>query len=390
MESDFPGAASGVRGAPGTAGVVDRHLQGLEEQQFRSVGHAPGPVELSGLPDDQDRGSAGSALSSPTKPTSAAAARRAAREAAAAAVRPVQLAPEIATRIAGYRPKKIDPDVWEAIRPAVMEIVSASAPASPGHAQHRMLPVAKLATWARGEGIALDAVTLLSERVIEEWARRSIADGEPASSIATYRSHLRRVAAAVTPAAGSPTAAIRRTDGAEPYTPEDDLALRRAVTGQRTAVYRYTGCLLYGLSRGAGLSSGDLRSLRVGDVLDTHDGISVDVAGRRVWVLAEFCDIVRTGLSVDRGHEWLLAGRKGQKRNIGEYIDRFAVPAGTPRLNLPRCRATWVLDHVNRGTPVTVIRDALGVDGLHSVERVLKHADSVEDATRARLLRGTP
>lgn len=326
------------------------------------------------------------------KSTSAAAARRAARETAdGPRVAAPALATDVAERILAYRPKRIDPTMWEAVRLIVAEIVVASAPASPEHAQHRLLPVARLAAWAHGQGVPLDPAVLLSERVVEEWARQALAAGESNGSVATYRSILRTVASLVapTPAMLRPTATISRTGGAAPYTAAEELSLRRAVTGQRTPVYRATGCLLFGLSRGAGLISGDLRLLRGGDVVDEGDGIRIDVAGRTVWVLEEFCDIVRIGLSVDRGDGWLLAGRKGQRRNIGEYIDRFTVPADTPRLNLSRCRATWTVDHLNRGTPITVIRDALGVAGLGSVERLLRYVDPVGPDTRARLLRGT-
>lgn len=326
-----------------------------------------------------------------TRTTSAAAARRAAKEATESQrVAPPQLPAEIAERILGYRPKKIDPAVWDTVRLAVVEIVVRSEPSTPEHAQHRMLPMARLAAWAHGRGVSLDPATLLSERVVEEWARQALSTGESPKSVATYRSAMRAIAAAVMgPAVVKPTATISRTAGAVPHTSAEDLALRQAVTGQRTPVYRATGCLLYGLSRGAGLIATDLRSLRVGDVEDTAEGISVRLADRTVWVLDGFSAIVRMGLSVDRGDGWLLAGRDGQRRNIGGYIDRFTVPAGTPRLTLSRCRATWILDHLNRGTPITVIQDALGLAGLDAVERVLPYADDVDPDVRARLLRGT-
>lgn len=327
------------------------------------------------------------------KSTSAAAARRAAKETARnPRAAPSELPPAVAERIVGYRPKTIDPGVWDTVRLVVVEIVVRSEPSSPAHAQHRMLPVARLAAWAHGQGVSLEPAVLLSERVVEEWARQALAAGEPPRSVATYRSILRTVAAVVAPGSGpaKATATISRSSGAVPYTSAEELSLRRAVTGQRTSVYRATGCLLYGLSRGAGLASTDLRSLRGSNVVDEGDGLRIDVAGRTVWVLEEFCDIVRVGLSVDRGDGWLLAGRDGKRRNIGEYINRFTVPTGTPRLNLARCRATWIVDHLNRGTPITIIQHALGVAGLDAVQRVLPYADSVDPDICARLLRGTP
>lgn len=325
--------------------------------------------------------------------TSAAAARRAAREATRAQLSAPAVVPsDIAARIDGYQPKNIDVAVWATIRPVVVEIVSGSAPTSPASAQHRMLPVAKLAAWAHTQGVPLDPARLLSGQVVEEWARRSIAAGEPTSSIATYRSILRTVATTWgVPTSSQHEVTISRSAGAAPYSAAEDLALRRAVGGQRTPVYRATGCLLYGLSRGGGLSSTALRSLRGTDVVDHGaGGVEVRAESRQVWILEGFCDVVRLGLEVDRGDGWLLAGRDGRRRNIGGYIDRFTVPANTPRLSLARCRATWILDHLNRGTPITVIRETLGSAGLDAIERVVAYKTPVDDDARRRYLRGGP
>lgn len=324
-----------------------------------------------------------------TKPTSAAAARRAAKANARNRRDTLREMPvEIAERILSYRPRTIDATVWDAVRPAVVEIVVRSDPSSPDHAQHRMLPVAKLAVWAAGEGISLDASTLLSELVVEEWAKRSIAAGESTGSVATHRSLLRTIATAVLPPSTPTTASIPRRATAEPYTATEDLALRRAVSGQRSAVYRRVGCAIYGLSRGAGLDTGDLGQLRSSDLTDNGDSIRVDVAGRTVWVLTEFCDIVRLGLPPGGGDDLLLGGDGRRTRNIGGTVDRFTIPSGTPRLSVARCRATWIVDHLNRDTPVGVIRDALGVTGLRPIEAVLPWANTADDTARERLLRG--
>lgn len=324
------------------------------------------------------------------KSTSAAAARRAAKEATPGQRgAPAELPPEVEERIVGYRPKKIDPGVWDTVRLVVVEIVVRSEPSSPAHAQHRMLPVARLAAWAHGQGVALEPAVLLSERVVEEWARRSIANGEKPATIATFRSILRRITAAITTPTPSVTATIGRSTGPNPYNAEEDLALRRAVTGQRTPVYRATGCVLYGLARGAGLNAAGIRALRRSGVVDHGDaGIEVRVEGRSLWVLDSHLDVVRLGLSTSPSTDYLAGGRDGQRRNIAEYISRFTVPDGTPHLNIGRCRSTWILDHLRRGTPTKVLADALGTRSLNQIGVLLSHVDSPDPDTTAQALRG--
>ncbi len=182
--------------------------------------------------------------------TSPTAARKAAR-AANRAPEPVTLAVGVAERIASYVPSSIAPDAWATIRPLVIEVVTAATPATPDRAQHLMLPAAKLALWAIDQGVTLERSSVFVESVVEEWARAQLAAGTSPRSIATHRSHLRALLAP-TPTAGPK---VGRSNGPNPYSGDEDLALRRAVTGQRTPVYRATGCLLYGLARGAGLNA---------------------------------------------------------------------------------------------------------------------------------------
>jgi len=302
----------------------------------------------------------------------------------------VKLPADVSARIDGYAPKFLDNTEWNKIRRVVIDAVTRSVPASPDAAQHRMLPAAKFVAWAHAEGVALEPAELLwTQQMIEEWARRSIADGEKPTSVATFRSILRRIASAVTPAASSVTASIGRSTRPNPYSGAEDLALRRAVTGQRTPVYRATGCLLYGLARGAGLNTAGIRALRRDDVIDhRNDGIEVRVDGRCVWVLGSHTDVVRLGLSTSPSTDYLVGGRDGQRRNIAEYVSRFTVPDGTPHLNVGRCRSTWIVDHLRRGTPTKVLVDALGTKSLSQIEALLPLVGAPDADTTARALRG--
>ncbi|MCB1256754.1 MAG: hypothetical protein KDB26_06600 [Microthrixaceae bacterium] len=323
-------------------------------------------------------------MPSPSKPTSAAAARRATRQKAAppSAV----LAAGVAERISSYTPSSIPGAQWALVRPLVMEVVTAAAPSTPERAKQLMLPAAKLTLWAIGQGVEMDRATVFTSTMVEEWARAQLAAGVSKRTVATHRSQLR----AILPPSPSSAPKVGRGDGPNPYSATEDLALRRAVVGQRTPVYRANGCLLYGLARGAGLNAAAVRQVRRDDVIDHCDGaIEVRVDGRSLWVLDSHVDVVRIGLSSSGSNGYLVGGRDGNRHNITEYVDRFSVPAGTPHLNIGRCRNTWILDHLRRGTPIKVIVDALGFKTLAQVEALLALVDSPDPDVAAQALRGT-
>lgn len=322
---------------------------------------------------------------SSTKSTSAAAARRAAQEASRAPA-PV-LAAEVERYVASYKPLVIATEDWRRVRRVVIDAVTASGPSTAERAKQLLLPAAKLAVWACSRGVPLERERLFTQPVIEEWARAQIAAGVPEKSVATMRSHLRAVAGP----APSPTKTISRSPVQVPYTAADELRLRRAVTGQRSPVYRSHGCLIYGLGRGAGLTASDLRTLRDTDVIDhLTGGIEVHLADRSVWVLDSCADVVRTGLPAEPTGAFLVGGTNGSRKNVGEYVDRFTMPKGTPRLVIGRCRTSWLAEHLRLGTPIDVVRDAFGTKSITQLWELLELVDDREPLQVARHLRGIP
>lgn len=321
------------------------------------------------------------------RPTSRSAALRARRN-AERAPEVVALPAEVEARIATYTPSNIPAADWSRVRPLVIDAVRRADPASPDRAQHLMLPAAKLALWAERHGVALTADQVFTRDMVDDWSRAELAAGAPKSSVATNRSHLRHLLPPE-PASGG---TIGRRTGAQPYTAAEDLAVARSALGQRTPVYRADACLLYGLGRGAGLNSQQIGRATTDDLVDHggDDGVEIDVGGRAVWVLDEFCGIVRTGVALRERDGYLFAKRDGTRRDIGEYVDRFTIPAGTPRLNVARCRTTWIVDHLRRGTPLRVLQEGLGVKSLAHVEALLTHVEGPDPATVALHLRGAP
>ena len=316
--------------------------------------------------------------------TTPAAALRARRD-AERAQGTIELPAEIEERIEAYVPASLDSSDWAKVRPVVTAAVRRAQPVSADRAQHWLLPAAKLALWADRHGVDLTVEAVFSAEMVDEWAKAELAAGTSKASVATHRSHLRNLL----PITPTTSATIGRRDVSAPYTRDEDLAVARAAAGQRTVVYRADACLLYGLARGAGLGSQQIKAARTDDVAVHDDGsIEVRCGNHNSWVLDEYCDIVRTGLELRDRDGYLFAKRDGSQRNIGEYIDRFTFPDATPRLNVARCRSTWIVDHLQRGTPIDVIAAALGVTSLDRIRALLAYVEARPADVVAQLLRG--
>jgi hypothetical protein len=209
---------------------------------------------------------------------------------------------------------------------------------------------------------------------------------------ATYRSALVRVGEhaagwqVVRPAQGLP---IEAADPQAPYSPEEFAAVLAAVSGRRTAFQRHNGLVLIALGRGAGLAAGDITALVGTDIEERSDGtVVVHVAGpsrRQVPVLTSWAaEVARLGRLAGR-HPMFRADRTEIKRNdIARFCDRL-VWRDAPRLSVNRLRATWIVEHLEAGTPLHVLAAAAGVRAV-SIARYATYARPVGDDVAERML----
>jgi hypothetical protein len=214
---------------------------------------------------------------------------------------------------------------------------------------------------------------------------------------ATYRSALLRVGEhcagwqVVRPNQGLP---IGAGDPQAPYSRDEFAAVLAAVSGRRTAFQRHNGQVLIALGRGAGLAAGDITALAGTDIeVRSREIVVIHVAGpnpRQVPVLARWAEEVGR-LGVLAGHHPVFRpDRMEIKRNdIARFCDRL-VWRDAPRLSVNRLRATWIVEHLEAGTPLHILAAAAGV-GAVSVARYATFARPVETETIERLLmmRGT-
>jgi hypothetical protein len=95
-----------------------------------------------------------------------------------------------ADRLAGYRPRDIDPAAWEQLRPFVVGCLDRLGPGDGPGARRVVRVLARLTAWAAGDGLPLDVEVVLDPDTVERFIAVGLADDR---SRPTYRSVLRRV-----------------------------------------------------------------------------------------------------------------------------------------------------------------------------------------------------
>lgn len=146
---------------------------------------------------------------------------------------------EVWAYVLRYRPRNVATDVWEQVRPFVLEVTGKFAPGTQDAARTTLSTTTSLWAWAVRTGLRLDPEKVLTPdrvaRYVEETFR-----GRPPGSETTTRGRLGSIGRAATrraPWPGRPTV-IPRTPPAGPYLPAEMTGYRRAAAAQRFASTR--------------------------------------------------------------------------------------------------------------------------------------------------------
>lgn len=285
--------------------------------------------------------------------------------------------PTIAAYINRYTPRDVDADVWEAVRPFVVDTLRRYAPKHLEAGRQRLTALAAYAVWAHGRGLDITRARLLDVDLIEAFT--TTADlGKTAA--ANYRSRLRGITNELNPAGAGAQVVSRHAHRAvkAPYTAREVAAIVRIANTQPSATTGRQLRVCVGLGLGAGLSSKDLKPLRGRDVTDQGEsGIMVRVPQgqpRTVWVRRRFEPMVRSGLDGVRAGG-LLLGRNADRRNVAAKVFEHAHILGdhAPHFEQSRMRTTWLADLLADGVPLPVIMDAAGLDSARSLTDLLPH-----------------
>lgn len=268
---------------------------------------------------------------------------------------------------------------WDAIAPYVHDVVGRAEPLVTYSARELYPAVARLTQFARAEYAPLDDASVFDPYMVNRFVVHHLA-GYNRASRNTIRARLRRVSEALLgDAAVGRFKALGKADAVTPYTLQEQASLEGWSRAQTSAERRTSAAALLSLGFGAGLTGGEIIRQRLEDITYVEDTIVLNVGGdsaRVVPVLREWDAGLRSRLQQLDGAGWAFRAdqRGGNVNLITDFISRTGPE--TP-LQTRRMRATWLVGHLERGTPLKTL---LRIGGLQSAEALDRILPFVQDA----------
>jgi hypothetical protein len=278
--------------------------------------------------------------------------------------------------------------MWRAVRPFVVDSAERLALDGSAGALRAMRVLARLAAWAVGEGLPLDAEVVLDPDTVERFIAVGLADDR---SRATYRAVLRRIGPLLTKRAPweARPATVARRQVAPPYGLRELDGLRTAALTQPTPGRARAARALLALGAGAGLDGRWVAWVAAHHVTEFDGTVLVRVGepvARVVPVLAgwerEVLDLAATA-----GGEFLVGGRSTARNRAGALTASLVVGNGAPRFSASRLRSTWLVTHLAMGTRLPELALAAGLQGATVLSDLLPFVPAVDDDEALAMLR---
>jgi hypothetical protein len=295
---------------------------------------------------------------------------------------------EAALRVARFRPKDIAPQVWAVVAPLARDAVAKANPADDRDATELMSRTAALLVWCNSQGLELRPEVVFHPDTLDRFI--ATAYGHLASGTGTnYRRILRRVGRATLgpPLYPPRPLSLRKSDPNQPYSRDDERAVRGWVRGLSTSRLREGAISLVGMGLGAGLRSKEIEAADSSWIKEDGSGLVVIVPGsrrRRVPVAARWEWELRRAVELSGGG-LLFRPSPGRRKRVSVFTE--SLPANHPKLSVQRLRVTWIVRHLDARVPLHVLADAAGVTG----EQLSLYAGCMADVPAVevdRLLRG--
>ena len=276
--------------------------------------------------------------------------------------------------LADYSPA-LDAKVWVAIADFTLTSVADTVSALPYDTADLNSATTRLVAWCwKTAGLPLERHIVFHRDTIARFISVGCSELKPASR-GNLRSQLLRMSELLTQPAPRRLKALPPSDPSAPYSAEELVSLRSWAGGQSTAGRRANAAVLLALGAGAGLSASEIGELRVADIQVDELGVLVDVKGNRarsVPVLHEWEGaLVERVASMDPEK---YAFRENHTTFYPNLISNF-VDRGHParvRLTTQRLRATWIVHHLEAGTPVMALMEGAGVESLEAFTRYVR------------------
>jgi hypothetical protein len=288
-----------------------------------------------------------------------------------------------------YRPE-LPEATWREVKTFVAATVEGVAGKTPYTSRDLLLVTTRIAAWAvTSAGLELDRRTLFNRHVIARFVRSGLSEYNEAAR-GNLRSQLLRMAEVLLDPRDVPLrlTPMRPADPSRPYSRREIVILRSWAETQSTGGRRANARVLLALGLGAGLSAVEIGNLTAKEIAVAEDGVTLRVVGvreRDVPVLREWeapLRARRTQLADDR-----FAFREGHTANYDNLISNFVARGASVEVvpQSQRMRATWIVGHLDRGTPIVLLAKAAGVESLEAFTRYIRFAEAPPDGWLDRL-----
>jgi hypothetical protein len=168
-----------------------------------------------------------------------------------------------------------------------------------------------------------------------------------------------------------------------PYTPRQMVRFRNQAASRTTPASRHNLKVLLSLSAGCGLNADEIMAMPASSIRVDGEAVRVDIPGpraRTVVCLAAWEDDLREATASELVDYYLFV--KDERATYAhEYLHRYvarAVTAGQA-FHVERLRSTWIVTHLNAGTPIFILARALGLKGISTFKRFEGFVDHVLD-----------
>jgi len=285
-----------------------------------------------------------------------------------------------------YKPKQ-HRLAWDEARSFVMEAVTSTALVGNRDSGRLMSVAAPFVMWCVEEhGLELRAELIFAPTLIDRYCSTAFTSEGTGSS---YRSVLLAISAVVLPNSRPKMTPMHKRTIQAPYTDSELNAYALWASGQNTELARHRCMLVVAFIAGAGLHSGELRTLRRTDVRVDSDGVVVRVRGgnpREVPVLREWEKWSIAVVSHYPDVELLWGGPRpsGGTNMVNHYMARTMGAAPT----LARLRATWITTQIKLGTPIKELLRAGGMARFQNLDQYLAYVENAPMSEHRAMLRG--
>lgn len=275
----------------------------------------------------------------------------------------------------GFAPA-VPPHLWLQIQDFVNDAVARCSDKTAYDDVDLRIAATKLTAWSRSvAGLPLEVDVIFRRDTVGNFIATGAPEYRPAAR-GNLRSQLLRMSEVLLP-----QHRVRKlrplppSDPTRPYTVQELAVLRVWAETESTTARIANANILLALGLGAGLTASEIGNVRVADLTVDDLGVVVHVDGdrtRNVPVLRAWDAALRARVKTLNPDRYVFRENHGKfyPNLVSNFVARSHVIGPLPQTQ--RMRTTWVITHLERGTPVRSLMRAAGVESLEAFTRYVE------------------